>query len=280
VCSSDLAGDGDLVLNRYTTSTRTWKRVHNQLVYGGEPSIRQSPYWQMCLDTKGTLHLSWVFRRTGDVATNHDMYYACSTDEGVTWRRKSNGAAYTMPITPTNAEKICDIPENTNLINTTSMTADQEGNPYIATYYGKPQVNYMVIFHDGTGWQARQVSDRATSFSLSGGGTLMIPIARPRLVAQYDENTGKTKAYYIFRDTERGSKVSMYSTDDIASINEWTVRDLTDFSVFAWEPSHDTELWKNQSKLHIYVQYADQISGEGLSNQEPMPVYCLEVELD
>jgi len=160
------------------------------------------------------------------------------------------------------------------------MTADQEGNPYIATYYGTPQVNYMVIFHDGAQWQERRVSNRSTTFSLNGGGTLMIPIARPRIVAQYDGSTGKTKAFYVFRDAERGSKVSMYSTDEISSNNVWNVSDLTDFSVFAWEPSHDTELWKHQGKLHIYVQYADQISGEGLSNHEPMPVYCLEVGLD
>ena len=274
------SGNGDMVLNRYNTSTHTWTRVHDRLVFGNN---EQSPYWQMYLDAKGTLHLSWVFRYTGDAATNHDMYYAYSTDEGVTWKMKSTGAAYMMPITPSNAEIVWNIPQNFNLINTTSMTADQEGNPYIATYYGSPQVNYKVIFHDGTCWQERQVSDKKTTFTLGGSGTLMIPIARPRLVAQYDERTGKTKAYYIFRDAERGSKVSMYSTDDISSNKAWKVRDLTDFSVYAWEPSHDTELWKNKGKLHIYVQYADLISGrggDGLSNHEPMPVYCLEVDLN
>ena len=73
----------------------------------------------------------------------------------------------------------------------------------------------------------------------------MIPIARPRMVIH-----GK-KAYYIFRDEERGSRVSMYYTRNIKK-GKWEVRDLTDFSVNAWEPSLDSELWKQQQLLHLF----------------------------
>jgi hypothetical protein len=276
------SGDGYMVLNRYSTAAKTWARVHDRLVYGNDASGTQSPYWQMYLDGNGTLHLSWVFRRTSDAATNHDMYYAYSEDQGDTWKKKSNGSTYSLPITPGTAEKVWTIPENSSLMNQTSMTADQAGNPYIATYWkesgGKTQ--YRVIYHDGTAWNARQVSNRTHDFTLGGGGTLFVPIARPRLVAKYDAASGKTKAYYIFRDTEeRDGKVSMYSTSDIES-GIWTVEDLTDFSVYAWEPSHDTELWKNQGKLHIFVQFADQASGEGLTDHEPMMVYCLEADVE
>ena len=273
------SGNGDLVLNRYDASAQKWTRVHTQLVWGAN---LVSPYWQMYLDTKGTLHLSWVFRRTGDAGTNSNMYYAYSADQGETWQRKSDGQVFEMPITPHNAEIVWPISEQSNLINTTSMTADQEGNPYIATYWSNAgeNVNYRVIYHDGKKWNVRQVSNRKTTFSLSGSGTLMIPVARPRIVDRYDEKTGKTKGYFIFRDAERGYKASMYSTDDISSTAIWKVRDLTDFSVYAWEPTHDTELWKNQSKLHVFIQYADQVSGDRPSEQEPMPVYCLEVDLD
>ena len=233
----------------------------------------------MYLDTKGTLHLSWVLRRTGDASTNSHMYYAYSSDQGQTWRRKSNGSVITLPITLSNAEKVWDIPENSNLINTTSMTADQDGNPYIATYWGNPVMNYRVIYHDGTQWHARVVSDRTTEFNLGGSGTLMIPLARPRLVAKYDEETGTTKAFFIFRDAERDFKASMYSTDDISSNDVWNVRDLTDFSVYAWEPTHDTELWKNRGRLHVFIQFNDQVSGDRPSEQEPMMVYCMEIDI-
>jgi hypothetical protein len=273
-----------MVLNRYLVSTKTWSRVHDRLVYGTASGQTQSPYWQMYLDANGTLHLSWVFRRTADVASNHDMYYAYSEDQGQTWKKKSNASAYTMPITPATAEKVWTIPENSSLMNQTSMTADQNGNPYIATYWkasaSGSKTQYYVIYHNGTAWNARQVSNRTHDFTLGGGGTLFVPIGRPRLVARYDTASGKTRAYYIFRDTEeREGKVSMYRTGDIES-GVWTVEDLTGFSVYAWEPSHDTELWKNQGKLHIFVQFADQASGEGLTGHEPMMVYCLEADVE
>lgn len=111
---------------------------------------------------------------------------------------------------------------------------------------------------------------RTTSFSLKGGGTKMIPIARPRMVVD------KHKVYYIFRDEERGSKVSMAYTDD-ARKDEWMVKDLTDFPVNAWEPSYDTELWKTKNQLHLYVQDARQGDGEQIVETAPQPVYVLEL---
>ena len=50
----------------------------------------------------------------------------------------------------------------------------------------------------------------------------MIPISRPRIAVD------KGKAYFVFRDAERGSKVSMAYTDDVKS-GKWQVKDLTDF---------------------------------------------------
>jgi len=293
------SGSGYMVLNRWNVTTKTWSRVHTRVVDGSMMNPQHSPYWQLYLDVHGTLHLSWVFRRTSDVRTNAHMYYAYSEDEGVTWRRKSNGSAYTLPITPRTtgndaAEKVWDIPEDSNLMNQTNMTADKDGNPYILTYFGRPTMQYRVIYHDGTEWKISQVSNRTTNDDavrnpngtvpfLSGGGTMRVPIARPRMVTRYNETSGKTEAYFIFRCDERDAKVSMYSTQDI-STNVWTVRDLTNFTVNLWEPSHDTELWKNHGKLHLFVQYTDGLGDGGdLNTGAGTPTaeaYCLEVGLD
>jgi hypothetical protein len=290
------SGDGYMVLNRYNNAAKTWSRVHDRLVYGTGGGKTYSPYWQMYLDdygVNGRLHLSWVFRESSDVRTNSNMYYAYSDDEGVTWRRKSDGQAYTNTagqpiITPANAEKVWDIAQDQNLMNQTSMTSDKDGNPYIATYWGRPTMQYRVIYHNGTSWQSSQVSSRTAQDDsgstpyLSGGGTKLVPIARPRMVARYDEASGKTKAYYIVRVGEWGSKVSLYQTEDISS-GAWTIRDLTDFSVLYWEPSNDTELWKSQGKLHIFVQFADFLSdGSNFSgsSQTGKQVYCLEADLN
>ena len=101
----------------------------------------------------------------------------------------------------------------------------------------------------------------------------MIPIARPRLVI--NEKGGKCKVAYIYRDEERGSKVSMAVTDNVES-GKWMFSDLTDFSVESWEPSHDTELWKSRRQLHLFVQKTAQGDGEKTVEQEPTSVYVLE----
>ena len=100
----------------------------------------------------------------------------------------------------------------------------------------------------------------------------MIPIARPRIVVEAGET------YYIFRDEERGSRVSVAHTKDVAT-GEWEITDLTDFPVDAWEPSHDTELWKQERKLHLFVQRTRQGDGEHTAEIEPQMVYVLETEL-
>ena len=105
------------------------------------------------------------------------------------------------------------------------------------------------------------------------GGTKMIPIARPRIVV------GGGEVFYIFRDEERGSCVSIAHATDLA-ISQWTITDLTDFSVDAWEPSHDTELWKKQRKLHLFVQHTRQGDGERMAEIEPQMVYVLEMDMN
>lgn len=268
VYRSGSSGRGNLVMNRYSAYTQQWSRVHDVLIDGEN---QRNAYWQLYVDEAGTIHLSWVWRETYMVETNHDLCYARSFDNGITWY-KTSGEQYTLPITMANAEIACAIPQNSELINQTSMSANKEGNPFIATYWRSadseiPQ--YRLVWHDGVKWQNGQVSNRQTPFSLKGAGTKMIPISRPRIVV--DGNTVR----YIFRDQERGSKVSIAYTDDVDK-GVWKVTDLTDFSVDAWEPTHDTELWKQKRKLHLFVQHTRQGDGEKTAETEPQMVYVLE----
>ncbi len=269
---SGASGRGNLVLNRYSTKEKNWTRIHDILIDGeGE----RNAYWQMMTDNEGTIHLSWVWRETWLVETNHDLCYARSKDGGLTWQR-SDGSDYQLPITMDTAEIAWQIAQNSELINQTSMTADTNGNPFIATYWrdadsSVPQ--YRLVWHDGAKWNMETVGCRTQPFSLSGGGTKMIPIARPRIVSD-----GK-KACYIFRDEERGSKVSVAFTPELGN-KEWIVDDLTEFSVDAWEPSLDMNLWNGQRKLNVFVQASHQGDGEKVAEMQnnSEPVYVLEID--
>lgn len=269
---SGASGRGNLVLNRYSVADKKWSRIHDILIDGeGE----RNAYWQMYADPAGMLHLSWVWRETWLVETNHDLCYARSDDGGKTWKR-SDGTQYTLPITQATAEVAWQIPQNSELINQTSMTADASGHPYIATYWRDQESTvpqYRLVWHDGKKWAMSIVGERITPFSLSGGGTKMIPISRPRIASDGQ------KAYYIFRDQERGSRVSLAYTSELGKA-DWNVIDLTDFSVDAWEPSFDTNLWNRDHKMHIYVQPSHQGDGERLSDSDETSstVYILQLD--
>lgn len=274
VYRSGSSGRGNLVMNRYILSDKKWERVQDVLIDGEN---QRNAYWQVYVDNAGTIHLSWVWRESWLVETNHDLCYARSSDGGISWE-KTTGEKYTLPITASNAEYACRISQNSELINQTSMTADKEGNPYIATYWKNQEDSvpqYRLVWYDNKGWHHQQVLDRRTPFSLRGGGTKLIPISRPRLVI--NEKEDRLSAYYIFRDEERGSKVSMAFTDDIHS-GKWKYMDLSDFSVDAWEPSHDTELWRNKKRFHLFVQRTGQGDGEKTVQMEPQKIYVLELD--
>lgn len=268
---SGASGRGNLILNKYDLKKRAWHRIQDILIDGEN---QRNAYWQLYVDEKDGIHLSWVWRETWMVETNHDLCYAYSPDEGNTWY-KSNGEKYNLPIRKDNAEYAWRIPQNSELINQTSMSADKAGHPYIVTYWrdGNSKIpQYRLVWNDGKEWHSRQIMNRTLPFSLKGGGTKMIPIARPKIVVD------NGKAWFVFRDAERGSRVSMAYTDNIAS-GKWTVSDLTDFPVEAWEPGIDSELWKSRKQLHIFVQKTFQGDGEKTVEAEPTPVYVLEADI-
>jgi hypothetical protein len=266
------SGNGNLVLNRYDIKARKWLRIQDRLIDG---EGRRNAYWQMTVDGQDTLHLSWVWRETSDVATNHDMCYARSRDGGKSWER-SSGGNYRLPITARSAEYVARIPQGSELINQTSMCVDSIGRPYIATYWrpnGTRVPQYHVIYFDGAKWLVSQVSHRTTPFSLGGIGTRRIPISRPQIVA--DWSGSRSGVVMIFRDSERGDRISVAVSNDISK-GKWEVSDLTEASVGMWEPSYDPVRWNRERELDLFVERVGQGQAEGTEDVAPQMVGILE----
>ncbi|RZA36807.1 MAG: neuraminidase [Lysobacteraceae bacterium] len=266
------SGRGNLVINRYDPASRTWQRLQDNLLSG---EGRRNAYWQAFVDAAGTLHLSWVWRESPDVASNHDLAYARSRDGGLTWER-STGERYNLPITAASAEVAAHIPQRSELINQTAMAADREGNPVIASYWrnaGSAVPQYRVIAHDGKAWRVHDLAFRTAPFSLSGLGTKAIPIARPQILV--DGAGAAPRAWLVFRDEERGHKVSVACTPDLRQ-GGWQVFDLDERAMGAWEPSFDTELWRSSRQLNLYVQTVHQADAEGVLPAGPTTVGVLE----
>ena len=268
------SGEGNMVINQYDLDKQKWIQIQNDLIDGEQ---QRSAYWQACVDKKGTIHLSWTWRETPDVASNHDICYARSKDGGKTWE-KSTGEKYKLPINASNAEYILRIPANSELINQTSMCTDEGAHPYIATYWRDTsnQVPQYHILYNNKGWKVQNLGFRRTSFSLKGEGTKHIPVSRPQIVAT--QKGKETIIIMVYRDSERGDKASAVFISDLDK-REWKIRDLTEQSLGSWEPTYDIELWNQKSILDLFIEKVEQVDAEGKASVLPQPVSVLEWDI-
>lgn len=266
------SGDGNLRMKRYHHVQQKWDDVQNKLIDG--EGLRNA-YSQISVDRFGTIHMAWVWRETGNVATNHDICYAKSIDGGKTWI-KSTGEKYNLPINQATAEYVVRIPQNSEMINPPAITADENGRPYIATYWRTAESKvpqYRLLYFTGDRWITQQITNRTTPFTLSGGGTKRIPISRPQIIVSAKAN--KIRALLIYRDAERGSKASVAVTDDLTS-GTWRLKDLTAGSLDQWEPNYDYELWRKKGILSLFIQNVEQGDGETLKDIPSQPVSVLQ----
>jgi len=265
-----MSGSGDTILNLWSAKDRQWRPVQHPLISG--EGQRNAYTNGIAVDRNGVWHISWCWRETGDVATNHDICYARSSDGGLTWT-KSTGEKYELPITEANAEVVCRVPQRSDMINHCSMAVDSRGNPMIATYWrpeGASAPQYHLIRHDGTGWRVGRVGNRTLDFKLEGFGTRRPPASRPDLAVDRED-----RVYVLFRDRDRGDKVSVGVSDD-SNRERWSFVDLTADSVGLWEPNYDRELWERDGILHIFVQRCGQGEAETTEDLPPQPVSILE----
>lgn len=265
------SGNGNLMINSYDIKNKTWKRLQSNLISGEE---KRNAYTQTTVDARGVIHLSWVWRKSADVASNHDLCYAKSIDGGTTWI-KSTGEKYQLPITLANAEYAAKIPQGSELMNQTTICADVNGNPFIATYWRPAEEKvpqYHIVYNTNGTWQVRNLKFRTSAFSLSGGGTKKIPISRPQLIVWKKKKNFNVAL--LFRDLERGNKVSAAISND-KDLEKWTCIDLSAEEVGDWEPMYDTELWNKRKMLNLFVQKVVQIDGEGKANNLPTKVQVL-----
>jgi hypothetical protein len=99
------SSDGDLMLNKYSTVTRTWTRVgmilkgHDWLTSADDMSAYNARYAYD--STTGRVHLWWVWRDTIDISSNVDFCYMYTADNGATWQNAAD-ATQTLPVTPAN----------------------------------------------------------------------------------------------------------------------------------------------------------------------------------
>jgi hypothetical protein len=142
------SGSGDSVLSKYDADTASWTITARCLfskegTYGpweNSPS-RNAYLHDVLFDHAGRLHISWVYREAGrSWASNHDLHYAYSDDEGCTWQnnlgQRIADASNDDPISLDDPGIVVQhIPVYSWLMNQCGMTLDAHNQPHIATFH-------------------------------------------------------------------------------------------------------------------------------------------------
>lgn len=269
------SGNGRLCLNRYDAAARAWRAVRHPLIDGAgggaDGAATSNPYWwRPAFGPDGTLHLAWCWRDTPDAQTNHDLCYARSLDGGATWLR-SDGTPQPAPIVPANAEVVDPAPVGANLINQCSCAIDHRGRPHLAHYQndaaGIPQ--FVHLWHDGDRWRRDTVSRREQPFSLSGPGSLSLPISRPEIAILPDD----TVCLIVREETQ----ARLYlARDDYRS---WSRVDLDLGDLGAWEPTYDLRRFAEDGRIDLFVLPVRQGDHETATDFPPQEAAVVELRV-
>jgi hypothetical protein len=270
---SGSSGNGRTVLKRWRLREQRWSTVQSNLLDG--QGSRNAYTNQIAIDGRGVWHLSWCWRETPDVVTNHDICYARSRDEGYTWET-SAGNPYELPVTQDNAEVVLPIPQRSGLINQTSMAVTPDGLPRIATRFrppGEVVAQHQLVWFDGRKWSAGSIGTRRQNFLLSGPGSRSVPVSRPLVLIS---RSGRT--WVAFRDEERGNGVTLACCRRLG-VDPWVFEDLPTGNVDRWEPTHDAGAWTRSNTLCLLLQRVGQGDGEKPVVLAPTPAEVLMVRL-
>lgn len=84
----------------------------------------------------GRIYLTWVWRESPDGATNHDLMFMYSDDNGVTWKN-SSGSTQSLPVNVGNTSiRVSTIPQGSGLANHNGCAVDGDGNVHVVLRHG------------------------------------------------------------------------------------------------------------------------------------------------
>ncbi|HFU75699.1 MAG TPA: hypothetical protein ENK66_05565 [Arcobacter sp.] len=272
---------GSTFLKYYDEALEKWFDYPKPILSGShQQPWTSNAYWNHpVIDSYGCLHLSYCWRTDylddNQLINNMNINYAKSYDNGYSWLTSKN-MNYKLPITQTISEVVWAIPSQSNLINQTSMAIDSLGNPHIVYYSndknGIPQLQHL-WFNDEE-WKRDFISERKEPFILSGGGTLELPISRPEILIDRDDNV-----YVIYRSKETDNKlILLYLNAPAYKFTEGDTIILYDEPVGQSEPIIDRDRWEKENILSLLVQYNLQPNGDMQTKEIFRDVKIVDIE--
>jgi len=270
------SGHGENVFTRYDAETGEWTMLGRRLfsqegIYPpwNNSASRNAYLHDVLFGPKGKLHITWIYREESRTwASNHDLHYAYSEDQGVTWKNNEGRTIADLgaddPIALDDPGIVVrEIPVYSWVMNQCGMAVDSQGRPHVATYRMAEPFVPEKLEHGPPSEAAHRLSiyhyyrDRSGAWHSSG--PLEIPqraqsgIRRPHIA------TGPDDTVYIYWPSRLGFRCHVaFSEDDY---KEWHTFLLTDETITTNDaPKHDRRLLRERGILSFTV---NPLAGEG-----------------
>lgn len=240
------SGDGQTTLYKWVDASDDWVEVHEALI---QDSTASAYLFDPAIDSQGRVHISWCWRETTDPITNHDLCYAYTDDGGTTWR-KTDGSAYTLPITQSNAEEAWNIAQSVGLLNSQGMCTDSNDRPMICGYWdvnGDGKSQYSVVYWNGSAWAISTIGGETGNYVAANPDTDYYELSTPWI----GHKDGRT--FVVFRSDARGLG-PWVARSDSATLASWTVTPMTHEDLANWAPAVDHKRWSDAGVLSLYYQ--------------------------
>lgn len=170
------SGNGDQIFNVWEPATHTWRRLLDRALTNGE-GHRNAYFVGPVSGPDGFWHLVWVWRESGDCASNHDLSYARSRD--LRHWETSAGVPLELPITLKSGEVVDPVPQHGGIINgNTRLGFDSHKRP-ILSYHKYDAAGHIQIFNarrEEQGWKLYQTTDWHDRWDFSGGGSIVFEV--------------------------------------------------------------------------------------------------------
>jgi hypothetical protein len=271
---------GSARLKTYDEATQTWEDRPIPILSGTDQKPWTSnAYWNHpAVGADGSLHLSFVWRTDSlgheQRINNINVCYAKSMDWGLNWVT-SLGQPYRLPITQVNAETVHPASPGSNLINQCSMALDSLHRPHVVFYSNDknsiPQ--YQHLWFDGKEWCHQFIANRTQAFSLQGGGTLQIPISRPEIVIDRQDNV-----YIVYRGDLSNNRIvaTLLPVPDYC-FDPANTQILWDEDLGYSEPVIDRIRWERDNILSLLLQHNQQPNYDIGHEQINRPVTLVDI---
>jgi hypothetical protein len=168
-----MSGNGVDYYNVYDEGTQSWSRLVDIPILDGM-DLMNAYARQPELGPDNQYHMVWMWRDTGDCATNHDISYATSQDL-VNWSA-GDGSNLPLPITVKASASIIDpVPPGGGLINMCQSLGFDSTHRPVVSYHKNDEDGftqaYVARLEEGN-WKIQKLSDWDYHWDFSGGGSI------------------------------------------------------------------------------------------------------------